>query len=248
MSRHHAFRLLLFAFLLVPVGTASGFSLVNGDVGWDGPGLGHANLSFSVQGNTPDIKGERQLVAAAIQEWANHADITFTYTTTSGLSNSLDFYFGVTAEPGGPFDGPGGTLAVGYFPDDVNSNPLAGDIYMDEDETWTTNQTPAGACAYPSPGSCDLFFVLLHEIGHALGLDHPIGDDNNAGFAAVMNPFFNGTFGFGNYATLQADDIAGIQSIYGSTPGSVIIPEPGTAVLLGGGLVWLALRRPARFG
>jgi hypothetical protein len=225
---------------------ASAFSLVNGDVGWDGPGLGHANLTFSVQGNTPDIKGERQLVTAALQEWANNADITFTMTTTAGLSNSLDFYFNVTTEPGGPFDGAGGTLAVGYFPDDVNANPLAGDVYLDEAETWTTNQTAAGSCAYPSPGSCDLFFVLLHEIGHALGLNHPIGDDNNAGFPAVMNPFFNGTTGFGNYSTLQTDDINGIQSIYGSTPGSVIIPEPGTAALLAGGLLIVGARRRIR--
>lgn len=48
----------------------------------------------------------------------------------------------------------------------------------------------------------DLAALLLHEFGHALGLDHSTVDD------AIMNPKFK------NYNSLHKDDIEGICSLY----------------------------------
>ncbi len=57
--------------------------------------------------------------------------------------------------------------------------------------------------------------VALHEFGHVLGLDHP--DQAGQSVSAVMNSRISNT------ATLTADDLAGVQSLYG-VPAPVVQP------------------------
>jgi sugar lactone lactonase YvrE len=56
-------------------------------------------------------------------------------------------------------------------------------------------------------GAPDIQRVALHELGHALGLDHP--DEDGQFVTAIMNSRV------GNLNTLATDDIAGAQQLYG---------------------------------
>ncbi len=128
-------------------------------VGWDGPGQGSARLSYYI-GNVPSSLGSaaEAAIETALNVWASVADITFTQTTSPGQSDSIDFSFA-------RIDGRNGILAEAYYPDDVNPARVAGDVQFDSAERWEVGNG-RGSSAF------DLVLTVVHEIGHALGLDH----------------------------------------------------------------------------
>ncbi|MDI6774057.1 MAG: matrixin family metalloprotease [Verrucomicrobiota bacterium] len=170
--------------------------------GWDGPGRGSADLLYCFMNVTPDLPetAARQAVIDSMKKWAFEAALSFTETPAQGRNNSIDigWYAGDHGD-GDPFDGPFGVLAHAFLPNDVNPEPIAGDVHFDEDETWRVG---VGA-------GISLPCVSLHELGHSLGMDHSTDPD------AIMFPFYQDVAD----PQLTQDDIDGIQSIYGSPVG-----------------------------
>lgn len=157
--------------------------------------------------------GAAEMAAArtALQTWARYANVTFTETSDSA-SNVGDIRFAYTTvnEPG--------SQAHAYFP---GSLPSAGDVWLDRGEL-----SPAFTPGTPN------FLLLLHELGHSLGLKHPFeGTTANQttldpGFDSLSYTIMSYNLGVNlpieDYSiscvptTPMGLDILALQSLYGS--------------------------------
>ncbi len=154
------------------------------------------NLTYGFQNFTPDLSQAqvRTAIQQALQLWADVTPLTFAEVGIGANPDIVIRFVAGDHGDGSNFDGAGGVLAHAFYPP-PNGGALAGDAHFDEAETWSVN--------LPATGT-DLVTVAAHEFGHSLGLAH----SDVAG--ALMAPFYGGP-----HRRLEADDIAGIQSIYG---------------------------------
>lgn len=170
--------------------------LLTASLGWDGPGQGKATLNYYI-GNAPASLAQSQVNSAiqtALEAWSDVANINFVQTNTPGLSNSLDFTFQ-------RLDGVGGTLAQAYSPADLNPSRIAGDIQFDSSESWELGNNHGNAF--------DLVLVAVHEIGHALGVEH------NSIRDSVMYAYTSPSQSFEG---LTNTDVSAIRSLYAPAP------------------------------
>lgn len=170
------------------------------------------NVSFSYVpdgtampgGNTSSLMAEMDAVAAsevwqrefarALQTWAEYAPLNFHQVSDDGSPYGTigysqgDSRFGDTRLSAMPSAG----LAQTSFPSsNTVDSTSAGDIILNTNYTFGIGVDP------------DFYSVMLHEAGHSLGLDHSVQ-------GTVMYGAYQGIL-----TGLSADDIAGIQAIYG---------------------------------
>jgi hypothetical protein len=152
-----------------------------------------SNLFATYNAAYPQATWQRE-VARALQSWANVSNLNFHFVPddgspqgTAGLAQG-DTRFGDIRIGG--YNMGSGILGLGWNP---GSTTTAGDVEL------STN------AALPIGSMPDLASVVMHEVGHGIGFNHSLVDP------AVMEGGLWGT-----YPGPYADDIAGVQAMYGA--------------------------------
>lgn len=135
----------------------------------------------------------KMVFVVAMSKWAENSLIRFTEVDDETQANVKFKFVGGDHGDGYNFDGPGNVLAHAFFP---NQN-RAGAVHFDLSEKWTLNN-------WGSPIQIDLFNVVIHELGHALGINHSSQEDS------VMYAWYKP-----ENSKLSEDDLLAIRQLYG---------------------------------
>ena len=168
--------------------------------GWPKDASGQVTLSYVFGPLTPKLDSSQatQAILAALNSWTQYAPVKFVAGQSATAPRTVYIWFAEYDHGDGyPFDGQGGILAHTFYPAPPNEESIAGDMHFDGSESWRIG------------ADTDLSVVAMHEAGHALGLAHV--DDP----AALMYPYYR----LGE--KIAADDIAGVQALYGPPAGAV---------------------------
>ena len=175
-------------------------------------------ITYQLQKDSEDIPGkymERRAVQLALTSWGMEAPLTF-----KEVKNNPDIFINFVSSENDPWlENRRGVLAYAYYP----GTSKQGKIVFNEDYIWSLDGKPVNAHEiYPERYSYgtktsfktyNMLHVLIHEIGHSLGLEH---DKDN--YTAVMYPYYNGI------TSLHVNDKKRIKHKYGErTWRSIII-------------------------
>jgi Matrixin len=178
-----------------------------------------------------DLGAFNTVAVEKLAEWDKYMSGTTLTTTTNSRTNGSRYYFndGRSSIVWSSSTGErmpnwilGATSLNWYTAGNGNGVLLESDIIINSDFTWSSYDGPSG-------NGWDIGRVLLHEIGHAIGLGH-------TSEYSIMRP----SYSFQRWQ-LTADDIAGAQYLYHDTKS---VPDWGdSGLLLLIGLSCLALRK-----
>lgn len=167
------------------------YSIPSDGVYWfKSPNVLNASLSAKLGSNW------RTVVAEAIYAWSSVSDLDIA-EVSDGILNG-DYY----VSPGGK--SPFGDIRIGGY--DFKNNQTLASAYGPPPDGWSRagDVSINVGVAWNSGSDIDFGTVIMHELGHSLGLDHP----TDAG--SIMYETYQGV-----RRSLAPGDIQGIQSLFG---------------------------------
>ena len=162
--------------------------------GWDLDSDHFAHLGYvfgNLTSKVPASAVESEILRA-MNTWSSVTNVVFHLETSPGAARTIFVEFASGAHGDAyPFDAAGTVAAHTFYPVPLNSESIAGDVHLDASDNWHVG------------GDIDIYTVVLHELGHAIGLTHT----DNPG--DVMYPYYQ------RGMQLSKNDIGAAQQLYG---------------------------------
>ncbi|CAA7407683.1 unnamed protein product [Spirodela intermedia] len=178
------------------------------------------NLTYAIistAGVSASASTLQGVFSRAFSRWSEVTTLTFAQVDAAVVEPDITIgFFSGDHGDGEAFDGALGTLAHAFSPPD-------GRLHLDAAENWVAEGDVTTASS--SSWAVDLESVVVHEIGHLLGLGHSSVEE------AIMYPTIRIR---AKKVLLADDDIQGIQSLYGRNPsynGSTTPPSSTTTAM-----------------
>jgi len=152
--------------------------LLRGNTGWQAKALGSpVTLTYSFMTQLPSQGGEGGVGFAQFSEQQKQTIRDLFYV----LQNQTGLAFAEVAGDAGQIrlgvNQQANTRGYSFIPDEFKSDARAGDVWIDQE-----------TAAVMKPGQ-EGYYVLLHELAHALGLQHPLTEADTSGATVLLSAF-----------------------------------------------------------